>query len=48
MRQKRAHADTTVPHIPADPQDIMAALLKAPPPAGDKSARKVKRKAKKR
>jgi hypothetical protein len=27
------------PYIPADPQDIMAALLKTPPPAGDKSTR---------
>jgi len=31
-----------LPYIPADPQDIMAALPKvAPPPAGDKSTRKV-------
>jgi hypothetical protein len=42
----RRSALTPVPYIPADPQDIMAALLKvAPPPAGDKSTRKVKRKA---
>jgi hypothetical protein len=37
-RTKRAHTDTTVPHIAADPHDIMAALLPAPPPpAGDPS-----------
>lgn len=33
--------DTTVPHVPADPRDIMAALLRTPPPpAGDPSTRK--------
>jgi hypothetical protein len=46
MRQrtkKRPHADTTVPSIPADERDIMAALLRTPPPpAGDKSTRKGK------
>jgi hypothetical protein len=46
VKRKRAHADTTVPYIPVDRQDIMAALLRTPPPpAGDKSTRKaVKRK----
>jgi len=40
-RKKRPHTDTTVPYVPADVQDIMAALLKTPPrPAGDKSTRK--------
>jgi len=37
-KMKRPHDDTTVPHIPADERDIMAALLKvAPPPAGDRA-----------
>jgi hypothetical protein len=40
---KNAHDDTTSPYIPAGPQDVMAALLRTPPPpAGDKSTRKVK------
>jgi hypothetical protein len=44
-RKKRPHADTTVPHVPASPEDIMAALLRTPPPpAGDKSTRKTVRK----
>jgi hypothetical protein len=34
MKKKRLHTDTTVPYIPADPQDIMAALLRTPPPSG--------------
>jgi hypothetical protein len=34
--------DLTVPPVPADPRDIMAALLRTlPPPVGDKSTRKV-------
>jgi len=33
-----------VPPIAADPMDIMAALLRTlPPPAGDKSTRKLKK-----
>ena len=41
-RRKRTHADTTLPHVPADERTIMAALLRTPPPpAGDKSTRKV-------
>ena len=50
-KKKRAHTDTTVPHIPANAFEIMEALLKTPPPpAGDKSTRKkvTKRKARKR
>lgn len=47
-RKKRAHTDTTVPYIPADPRDIMAALLRTPPPAGDKSTQKVARKKKRK
>lgn len=31
-RTKRAHTDTTVPHIAADPRDTMAALSRTPPP----------------
>ena len=38
---KRAQPDPAMPYIPADPQDIIAALLRAaPPPAGDKATRK--------
>jgi hypothetical protein len=45
-KKKRAYSDTTVPTIHADPRDIMAALLKTPPPpAGDPSTRKTKNKA---
>lgn len=47
--KKRPHTDTTVPYIPADPQDIMAALLRTPPPPDDlgkpKQARKPRSKA---
>lgn len=40
-KKTRLHTDTTVPHVPADVREIMAALLKTPPPpAGDKSTRK--------
>ena len=43
MKKNRKHADTTVPHVPANEMEIMAALLKvAPTPAGDKSTRKTK------
>ena len=46
-RKKRPHTDTTVPYVAADPMDIMAALLKTPPPpAGDKSTRKTIKKRK--
>ena len=42
-QRKRPHTDTTVPPVPASVQDIMAASMKTPPPpAGDKSTRKVK------
>jgi hypothetical protein len=34
MKKKRPHADTTVPYIPADPQDIMAAAERAAPASG--------------
>ena len=34
-KKKRPHADTTVPHIPADPKDIMAALGRTPPLLSD-------------
>jgi len=41
IKKKRPHTDTTVPHVPANERDIMAALLRTPPPpAGDKSTRK--------
>jgi hypothetical protein len=41
-KKKRPHTDTTVPYIAADPQDIMTALLRTPPPpAGDKATRKL-------
>lgn len=47
-KKKRPHTDTTVPHVAADVHDIMAALLRTPPPpAGDKSTRKVVKKPKK-
>jgi hypothetical protein len=39
-KKKRPHTDTTVPYIPADLQDIMAALLRTHPPTGDKATRK--------
>jgi hypothetical protein len=42
---KSPYADTTVPHVPANPEDIMAALLRTPPlPPGDKSTRTTIRK----
>jgi hypothetical protein len=48
-RGKFLHTDTTVPHVPASEVDIMAALLRTPPPpADDKSARKEKPKGRKR
>lgn len=41
-KKKRPHADTTVPHVPASERDIMAALLRTPPPpAGAEATRKV-------
>lgn len=44
-KRKRPHTDTTVPHVQASVDDIMAALLKTPPPpAGDKSTRKAVKK----
>jgi hypothetical protein len=43
VKKKRPHTDTTVPHIPADVHDIMAALLRTPPPkAGEQATRKAK------
>jgi hypothetical protein len=46
-KKKRPYTDTTVPYVPASEVDIMAALLRTPPPpAGDKSTRKVARKRK--
>jgi hypothetical protein len=46
---KRTDADTAAPYIPADPQDIMSALLRTPPPpAGRKSARTQKPKRRKK
>jgi hypothetical protein len=42
-KKKRRHADTTVPHIPADPKDIMAALGRTPPLlSGDELAERLK------
>lgn len=41
----RSHTDTTVPRVPADERDIMAALLKTlPPPTGNLATRKHARK----
>jgi hypothetical protein len=34
-KSKRPHTDTSIPYIPADPQDIIAALLRTPPPRED-------------
>jgi hypothetical protein len=46
MTKKRPYTDTTVPHVPASEMDIMAALLRTPPPTGDPPTRKVVRKKK--
>jgi hypothetical protein len=49
MPKKRPHTDTTVPHVPADERDIMAALLRTPPPpVGNKGTRKQKLKSDKK
>src|SRR5262245_5695439 len=46
-RTKRRYEDTTVPHVPAEELDILAALVRTPPPpVGDKSMRKQKPKQK--
>jgi hypothetical protein len=47
---KRPHTDTTVPHVPASERDIMAALLRTPPPsvAGKRNTRKAQSKATRR
>lgn len=50
-KTKRINQDTTVPPVPANPADIMAALLRTPPPpAGNPATRKkvMKKAAKKR
>jgi len=48
MTKKKAHTDTTVPHVPADERDIMAALLRTPPPSKAEQADKSKGKRRKR